>query len=132
MHFRNISFDMILYTLTEIFHSDRRQIRLFYCFHAVSFLHILPLPVPVPELGINNSKPRSKFNSPLILLMIVYNRGNKLFICKSISSRGSTAKQSQTQGTSLPLISFDEIRSKTIYDIKLVDEVDSLCFTDFN
>ena len=70
---------MIVYTLTEIFHSDLQQVRIFSVFHAVNFLRVSQLPVPVPELGINNAKLCSIFKSPLMLSMIVTNGGNKLF-----------------------------------------------------
>ena len=97
---RDISFYMIVYILTEIFHSDLQQARIFTVFHAVSFLRVSQLPVPVPELGINNAKPCSIFKSPLMLSMIVTNGGNKLFpTCKSISSKGSIAELCQNQGT---------------------------------
>ena len=56
------------------------------------------LRVPVPELGINNSKPYRKFKTPLISLMIVKNGRNKLFHkCKSIFNKGSRAKHSPNQ-----------------------------------
>ena len=97
---REISFYMIVYTLTEIVHFDLQQIRIFTGFHAVNFLRVLQLPVPVPELGINNAKPCSIFKPSLMLSMIVTNGGNRLFsMCESISSKGSIAKHCQNQGT---------------------------------
>ena len=64
MLLRGISFDMIIYTLTEI-----QIVR--HVFHAVSFRRVSQLPVPVPELGISNSKPCSIFETPLVFLMTV-------------------------------------------------------------
>ena len=81
MLFMDISFDMIVYTLIEIFHSDLQQIRMFTVFHAFSFLRMSQVPVPVQELGIRNSKSSGIFKSPFMLLMIVSNAGNKLFLC---------------------------------------------------
>ena len=44
----------------------------------------------------SSSKPYRKFKSTLIPLTIINNGGNKLFLmCKSTSSEGSTAKNSQ-------------------------------------
>ena len=44
----------------------------------------------------SSSKPYRKFKSTLIPLKIINNGGNKLFLmCKSTSSEGSTAKNSQ-------------------------------------
>ena len=37
--------------------------------------------VPVPELGINSSKPYRQCKSPFISLMVINNGGNKLFLC---------------------------------------------------
>ena len=100
MLFRDISFDMSLYTSTEILHAHLQQIKFFAVFHVANFLHMSQLRVPAPELGISSSKPYRKFKLPLISLMIVNNGGNKLFLmCKSISSKGSRAKHSQNQGT---------------------------------
>ena len=59
MLFRDMTFYMIVCTLTKIFHSDLRQIRIFTAFHAVSFLHVSQSPVPVSDLGISYSKPCS-------------------------------------------------------------------------
>ena len=84
---------MTVYTLTDVFHSVLQQIRIFTIFHAVSFLRVSQLPVPVPELGLHNSKPCSIFKLPLMLLTLANNGGNNLFLmCKSISSKGSIAK----------------------------------------
>ena len=100
MLFRDISFDMIICTSTEILHAHLQQIKFFAVFHVASYLHVSQLRVPIPKLGISISKPCRKFTSPLILLMIVNYGGHKLFLmCKSISSKGSRAKQSQNQGT---------------------------------
>ena len=58
------------------------------------------LRVPVPELGISNSKPYRIFKLPLILFIIVNNGGNKLsLLSESISSNGSSLKPNQNQGT---------------------------------
>ena len=96
---RDIRFYMIVYTLTEIFHSDLQQIRIFTGFHAVSFLRVSQLSVAVPELGINNSKSCGIFKSPLMLSMIVTSGGNKLFpVCKSVSSKGSRQNQGKIIG----------------------------------
>ena len=54
---RDISFYMIVYTLTLIFHSDFNRSDFFTVFHVFSFLRVSQVPVLVPELGINNSKP---------------------------------------------------------------------------
>ena len=100
MLFRDISFDMIICTSLEILHVYLQQIKLFAVFETANFLHMSQLRVPVPELGINSSKPYRKFKSPLISLLIVNNGGNKIFrMCKSIFSKGSGAKHSQNQGT---------------------------------
>ena len=60
---KDISFYMIVYTLTEIDHLDLQQIGSFTGFYAVKFLRVSQLPVPVPEFGINNAKPCSIFKS---------------------------------------------------------------------
>ena len=100
MLFRDISSDMIICTSSEIFHAHLQQIKPFAVFHVANFLHMSQLRVPVPELGINSSKPYRKFKSPLISLMTLSNGGNKLIrMCKSISRKGSRAKHSQNQGT---------------------------------
>lgn len=97
---KDINFYMIVYTLTEIFHSYLQQVSIFTVFHAVNFLRVSQLPVPVPELGTNSAKPCIIFKSPFMLSMIVTNGGNKLFpTCKSISSKGSIAKHGQNLGT---------------------------------
>ena len=94
----DISFDMIVYTLTERFHSDLQQIRILNVFHTVRFLIMSKLPVRVQNLGICNSKPCSILKLLLMLLVLVNNGGNKRnLMCKSIPSRGSTAKHSQNQ-----------------------------------
>ena len=96
----NIGFDMIVYTLTEIFHSDLQQVRIITVYNAVSFLGVSQLPVPVRLLRISNSKPCNIFKSPFMLLLIVNNGGNKLFrMCKYISNKGSIAKHSRNRGT---------------------------------
>ena len=64
---------MTVYSLTEIFHSGLQQVRIFTGFHDAKFLRVSQLPVPVPELGINNAKPCIRFKSPLMLSMIVTN-----------------------------------------------------------
>ena len=56
MLFRNISFDMLIFILAEILQAHFQQIRLLLFFRDASFLHTLQLRVPVPELGISNSK----------------------------------------------------------------------------
>ena len=73
MPFTNIGLDMIVYTTTEIFHSDLQQIVIITVFYAVNFLRVSQLPVPVPLLGISNSKSCSMFRSPLMLVMKVNN-----------------------------------------------------------
>ena len=100
MLFRDIYFDMIICTSTEILHAHLQQIKFLAIFYVASFLHMSQLRVPVPELGISSSEPYRKFKSPYISLLIVHNGGNKLFLmCQSVSSKGSRAKQSQNQGT---------------------------------
>ena len=47
MLFMGIGFDMIVYTLTEIFHSDLQQISIFTVFRAFIFLRMSHAPVPV-------------------------------------------------------------------------------------
>ena len=99
MLFRDISFDIIICTSKEILHAHLQQIKFFAVFHVVSFLPMSQLQGPVPELRISSSKPYRNFKSPFLSLMIVNNEGNKLFLmCKSISSKGSVARQSQNQG----------------------------------
>ena len=72
----------------------------FAIFLVANFLHMSQkLRVPVPELGIDSSKPYRRFKSSLLSLMIINNGENKIFrMCKSISSKGSRAKQSKTKG----------------------------------
>ena len=70
MIFRDIGFDMIVYTLTEIFYSDLQQVRIITVFSAVRFLYVSQLPVPVRLLRISNPKPCSIFSLLLMLLMI--------------------------------------------------------------
>ena len=90
---------MIVYNLIEIFQSDLQQVRIITVFNAVGFLHESQLPVPDPLHRISNSKPCSLFKSPLMLLIVVNNGENKLFVmCKSISNKGSIAKDRQNQG----------------------------------
>ena len=90
MLFRNISFDMIIFILAKIFLAHFQQIRILLFFRVARFLHMSQLRVPVPKLGISNSKPYRIFKLPLILIMIVNNGGNKLFpLSKSISSKSS-------------------------------------------
>ena len=89
MLFRDISYDMIICTSSEILHAYLQQIKLFAVFQIANFLHISQLQVPVPELGINSSKSYRKFKSLLVSLLTVNNGGNKLFrMCKSIFSKG--------------------------------------------
>ena len=57
MHFRDISFDMIIFILTEILQAHFQQIRLLLFSRVASVLHMSQLRVSVPELGISNSKP---------------------------------------------------------------------------
>ena len=61
MSFRDVGVDMTVYTLTEKIHADIQEIRIPTVFHAISFLHVSQLPVPVQKLEISNSKPRSTF-----------------------------------------------------------------------
>ena len=61
MLFRVISFDMIIFILAEIFTANFQQIRIMLFFRVASFLHMSQLRVPVPELGISNSKPHRIF-----------------------------------------------------------------------
>ena len=90
MIFRHIGFDMIVYTLTEIFYSDFQQIRIITVFNAVS---VSQFPVPVRLFRFSNPNPCSMFSLLFILLVIVNNEGNKLFLmCKSIPNKGSISK----------------------------------------
>ena len=57
MLFRDISFDMILFILAEIFQAHFQQIRILLFVRVASFLHMSQLRDPVPERGIRNSKP---------------------------------------------------------------------------
>ena len=59
MLFRDIGFDMIIFILAEIhvLRTHFQQIRIVLLFRVASFLHMSQLQVPVPELGISNSKP---------------------------------------------------------------------------
>ena len=61
---RDITFDMVVYCLTEMFYSDHQYIRICTVFHAANFLRVSHLPALVPELGISNSKPCSISKSP--------------------------------------------------------------------
>ena len=90
MLLRDICFDTIVYTSTEILLSDLQQVKIIPVFNADSFLIVFQLSVPVPQLRIRNSKPCSMFKSPFMLLMIVNNGKNKLFqMYKFISNKGS-------------------------------------------
>ena len=64
--FRDISFDMIICTSTEILHAHFQLIKLFAVSHVAGFPHMSHFRVPVPELGISSSKLYRKFKSPLI------------------------------------------------------------------
>ena len=90
----------------------------YYCCNAVSFLHMSQLPVPIQLLKISISKVCSMFKVPLIVLMIVNNGGNKLFLmCIYISNKSSIAKHSQNQGTSFYRGVPYQASSKKIYQI---------------
>ena len=100
MLLRDISYDMIIFILAEILQAHFQQIRILLFIRVASFHYMSQLRVSVPELGISNSKPYRIFKEPLILLMIVNNGENKLFLLsKSIPSKGSRVKHSQNQGT---------------------------------
>ena len=55
--FRDISFDMIIFILAEILQTHFQQIRILLFLRVASFQHMSQLRVPVPELGVSNSKP---------------------------------------------------------------------------
>ena len=57
MLFRDISVDMILFILAEILRHFFSRSEFCFFFRVASFLHTSQLRVPVPELGISNSKP---------------------------------------------------------------------------
>ena len=85
MLFRDISFDMIMFTLTEILHVHLQQIRtlLFFFLLLTSFLHICHNCESLSqnlELAILNHTEYIKL--PLIPLVIVNNSGNKIFNVK--------------------------------------------------
>ena len=61
MLFRDISFDMIIFIFAEILQAHFRKIRILLFFRVASFLHMSPLRVPVPALGISKSKPYRMF-----------------------------------------------------------------------
>ena len=113
----------------------------FALFHVASFLRLSQWRVPVPELGINSSKPYRIFKSPLMSLMIGNNGRNKLFLmCKSISSKGGRAKHSQNQGTYFigvhpsPVLMKLDARKCIILSclfIRLKDEAVFSCFSVF-
>ena len=98
---RDICFDTIVYTLTEILLSDLQQVKIIPVFNSVSFVFLVfQLPASVPLLRIRNSKLCSMFKSSFMLLRIPNNGGNKLFLmCKFISNKGSIAKYNQNQWT---------------------------------
>ena len=82
------------------------------------------------------------FKSPLMLVMIVNNGGNKLFLmCKCISNKGSVAKISQIKGHKFigvypsPVLIKLGARKCIILSclcIKLKDKAVFLCLSDFN
>ena len=73
MLLRDIRFDKILRTSTEVLQAHLQQIKYFAAFHVASFLHMSQLGVPVPEFGISSSKPYRIFKSPLISLIMANN-----------------------------------------------------------
>ena len=56
MLFRDIRFDMIIFILAEILKAPFQQLRICCFFHVARFRNMSELRVPVPELGISNSK----------------------------------------------------------------------------
>ena len=76
MLFRDMTFYMIVCTLTKIFHSDLRQIRILLLFmlSVFSLCHSRQSLFQNMELAIRN---HAAYKSPFMLLMIATDGGNK-------------------------------------------------------